>query len=58
MPRIGSSSSNTCTNTTWIDGKIWSTTSVPRQGWMEGADIKSDDWKPGKGGYRSKYDCK
>ena len=45
-----------CTNTTWMDGKISSVREVKRSEWMVGADIKSENWT-GKGGYRSKYDC-
>lgn len=45
-----------CTNTTWLDGKISSIRRVGAQPWMDGADIKSKNWQ-GKGGYRSSYKC-
>lgn len=46
----------TCTNTTWMDGKISSVRDVKRSEWMVDADIKSKNWQE-KGGYRSVYKC-
>lgn len=48
--------SGTCTNTTYMDGKISSIRRTSYAPWKDGADIKSDNWE-GKGGYRSVYKC-
>ena len=45
-----------CINTTYLDGKISSIRRTTAAAWMEGVDIKSDNWQ-GKGGYRSVYKC-
>lgn len=46
----------TCINTTWLDGKISSIRKTDAEPWMNGVDIKSDNWNK-KGGYRSVYKC-